>query len=877
MKNIINKRVLFWMSTVVGLFIFFLFFLKSLFFFDFYRQNLEPYLPYQVFQRFIHQIDLVKAVIPKGFNKEDKSINLDLSIDDMLAFQEVYHNSIINQNYLDDKDKRWRKSKITFTKSEEKKVKVKIHGTSYGPIINSLSPIDALTYFHTGKIDKNSIDVARGGYAFKIKIKSDDSYFNNMKRINLLSPFDDWSIASNAINKYISSWGLVTSYGDIVKLHINGNIVGPYLAVEQIGKELLERNYKITNYAILKSNDDWNKGFGAAHISSTDYTSNDKEGSGEFKAISIANNQLDKLFNAIELKDIDTIYSLVDIEDMAKISAMVRLTGSVSPLHGDNVRYIYDMSTGRFTIVYRLEHSPMRLSELSPGYFDLEDFKDLQIHKIFPLLNKDRKFINLRNEFLQKIINSEKEIFSLIEDNYKKNVQTLSEVNFPTNYHIFGYRSDIKNLKNNLNIIKKYLSYVKIYATIKKNANEGVNLEVLLDSYSPVIMLGVYSCNDNKYYKFDQPIRLINSNYSTKDGYIKANSITKVDLPFECINDIKAIKEQTGENVDSSNIYINHSTNVDMVYKSGLEQFGSGLIIKSSISDNTKKYIVLEGSYHLEKDVIFPKNSNIVFRPGVDISLNPNISILAQGGVSAIGTKERPIKITKKRDKPFGSFAILGSKNNKNTVNLKNFHINGGSEKIINGVYFSSQISIHMADVNIESSSFKNSYSDDGLNIKFSKLKIINSIFENNKADQIDLDYSDGEVINNKFTASQEALETDGLDVSGSTIYVASNDFFNMTDKGISIGEKSKVLITNNMIKDNNTGIAVKDGSSVCLNGNNFIENKMDILSYVKKKMYSTPSVQIKNQIFDNVSIISHLGLLTDLNSLPECNPSKFL
>ena len=104
-----------------------------------------------------------------------------------------------------------------------------------------------------------------------------------------------------------------------------------------------------------------------------------------------------------------------------------------------------------------------------------------------------------------------------------------------------------------------------------------------------------------------------------------------------------------------------------------------------------------------------------------------------------------------------------------------------------------------------------------------------------------------------------------------------SNDFFNMTDKGISIGEKSKVLITNNMIKDNNTGIAVKDGSSVCLNGNNFIENKMDISSYVKKKMYSTPSVQIKNQIFDNVSIMSHLGLLTDLNSLPECNPSKFL
>ena len=52
--------------------------------------------------------------------------------------------------------------------------------------------------------------------------------------------------------------------------------------------------------------------------------------------------------------------------------------------------------------------------------------------------------------------------------------------------------------------------------------------------------------------------------------------------------------------------------------------------------------------------------------------------------------------------------------------------------------------------------------------------------------------------------------------------FLYKNSFINMTDKGLSIGEKSFVSVYKNEIKNNNIGIALKDGSKSCLNQNYF-------------------------------------------------------
>ena len=69
-----------------------------------------------------------------------------------------------------------------------------------------------------------------------------------------------------------------------------------------------------------------------------------------------------------------------------------------------------------------------------------------------------------------------------------------------------------------------------------------------------------------------------------------------------------------------------------------------------------------------------------------------------------------------------------------------------------------------------------------------------------------------------------------------------------MTDKGISVGEGSRAMITNNTFEANNSAIAIKDSSMVCVNRNLYQKNVFDLNAYIKKKMYDAPNVFYEEQ-----------------------------
>jgi len=249
--------------------------------------------------------------------------------------------------------------------------------------------------------------------------------------------------------------------------------------------------------------------------------------------------------------------------------------------------------------------------------------------------------------------------------------------------------------------------------------------------------------------------------------------------------------------------------------------------------------------------------------PGVELALASDVSILIRGSLMAQGTEDNKI-IVKSLDpeKPFGTFSIY-PKNKNSIVKLTNFEINGGSEAVLDGVYFSGQISIHSAKVFIDNSSFLNSKSDDGINIKFSEVEIKNSKFMNNIGDQIDLDYCKGVFINNKLIFEKyeklKNIETDGLDISGTDIEIKENIFENFSDKGISVGEKSYPLISMNTFNNNNIALAIKDSSIAKVEYNIFNNNNEDISLYIKKNFYGAPKL-ILNKDNINLNIKNNKG-----------------
>lgn len=84
-----------------------------------------------------------------------------------------------------------------------------------------------------------------------------------------------------------------------------------------------------------------------------------------------------------------------------------------------------------------------------------------------------------------------------------------------------------------------------------------------------------------------------------------------------------------------------------------------------------------------------------------------------------------------------------------------------------------------------------------------------------------DLDMSKAEILDSVF----ENSGNDGLDLMDSTVLSRGNSFSGSRDKGISVGEGSRLEVIENRFVRNATGVEVKDGSKVDVGDSEFINN----------------------------------------------------
>ena len=106
---------------------------------------------------------------------------------------------------------------------------------------------------------------------------------------------------------------------------------------------------------------------------------------------------------------------------------------------------------------------------------------------------------------------------------------------------------------------------------------------------------------------------------------------------------------------------------------------------------------------------------------------------------------------------------------------------------------------------------FTNTQSEDALNIVRSEFTLENVVFRNSLSDAFDSDFSRGTIKNTSFLT----CGNDALDVSGSEIQVESIFLDGVGDKGISAGEKSRIVVDKLEGKNSRIVVASKDWSEV--------------------------------------------------------------
>ena len=245
------------------------------------------------------------------------------------------------------------------------------------------------------------------------------------------------------------------------------------------------------------------------------------------------------------------------------------------------------------------------------------------------------------------------------------------------------------------------------------------------------------------------------------------------------------------------------------------------------------------GTYRLSEHLVLPRGYNLHIESGADLQLGAGVVLLVRGGLTISGSADQPVTIRPiVLGQPFGSVAVVGDGSQRTEVTY--LELSGGSDAWLDGAQFSGALSIHYQDrVSVSHTTIRDNQGEDGLSIKYASGAVSDSSFAGNRDDQVDLEYFDGIVRDNRFESAPSGDPNgDGLDLRGSRVVVVNNELTGAADKAASVGEQSEALFISNRVGHSAIGVAVKDLSTAFLYDNRFAENRRDVRAHMKKPFF---------------------------------------
>lgn len=202
---------------------------------------------------------------------------------------------------------------------------------------------------------------------------------------------------------------------------------------------------------------------------------------------------------------------------------------------------------------------------------------------------------------------------------------------------------------------------------------------------------------------------------------------------------------------------------------------------------------------------------DVTIAPGTLIELGPGASLVFRGRVVAMGTREQPIRFQPKAagQKPWGTVALNGPDCTGSVFAW--CRMRGGSGHQVPLEEYCSMFAVHNCEnVRIEDCVFADNHQYDDLvhvvysNVVFDRVELLGA-----RADGLDCDISTVVIRNSRFVN----CGNDAIDLMTARTLVHDCRFELIGDKGISIGEGSRVLALRSVFTNCDKALEAKDGS----------------------------------------------------------------
>jgi len=725
--------------------------------------------------------------------------------------------------------------------------------------------------------------------SMRIEFK-DDLYDMNTK-INLINPpflhsFRD--IANYQISKEL---GILGPDYYPVRVFLNHKYMGVYIYLNQIDESLLRKNKRMPGSIYYGDGAPLDKDgirnmwadekFWEKKGARNAEQKNNREDIKQFvEAVKLTS---DKFYNFTE--------RLIDKEKFFSYIALDRITGTYHHDYNHNHKVYFDPYKGKFEPIQwdlnnwnnipekDLSLNPLLLKFKENPIYDAEiDKKVYEFYYAEKLEKMTGIYKSIADDSLQ----------DLSADKYRDMAVSISKM-MPGNWYSipFTLREFNKLVKNDISAINARKIYMMnlledstVEYSIKKKADK-YHVTYKISGNSPVkltiddtIKNKMYKIYKNKKFKLEEYEILYSGRKTvpTTTAWLRLyGKIDVVSVPLYYTFEIDSISD-----LDKI-IYTNYITDKEMKlteikanHFENNELFHPWSLLELKISKN----IVLSGTVIVNETMEFSENENVEIKPATTFLMSEGQSIYFYGKVTAIGTKEEPIRfISKDENKPWGLIAVQGKKASGSIFDY--VRLDNGSVDSKDLIQYTAPFNIH----NVDWFEVKNSYigrnfvGDDAMHIAYANGVIDNCLFENARSDGLDIDIADVVVTNSIFYNSGN----DGLDIMTTKANIRNNVFFKTGDKGVSVGEWSTANVDNNLFYDNEIALEIKDKSSVNTDNNIVINaRKVAVNLYNKNKRYDEGGEVYINNIYltGNLSITkdkkSIASVTNKINSIPD-------
>lgn len=259
---------------------------------------------------------------------------------------------------------------------------------------------------------------------------------------------------------------------------------------------------------------------------------------------------------------------------------------------------------------------------------------------------------------------------------------------------------------------------------------------------------------------------------------------------------------------------------------------------------------VSPGTWEVKTWLLVPEGIELRIPKGTTLQFNKSIGVIARGPIVIEGTKDAPVVLmgngkTNSESVWQGIAVMKTSKPSvwshvvvRDTVGIshKGWSLTGG-------------VNFYEADIQMKEVILSGNRSEDAINIVRSKFELDSVSIENTASDAFDSDFSNGVVRGGMYeNIGQASGGGDGIDVSGSDVTVTGTVFKNISDKALSVGEKSIMIANNISIDQVGVGAVSKDGSHLTLTDAKISFAQIaGLMTYIKKPEYGAGTLVAKN------------------------------